>query len=164
MSKPVLRTYKDSGDLKRMQQLTQSIWSRESNYHIGDLAWQRYRHGGREEEWMTAIWEVDNQTVAWGWIKLPGSLMFQVDPNFPNVSKEVIEWFDKVTETNEQQVTVLETESHLITALEDFSFYQIDELPEVLLKISLNRPFQVHLPDKFITRHLKGEEDWIGYT
>lgn len=43
MSKPVIRTYKDSNDLKRMQKLTQAIWPLEPNYHIGDLAWQRYR-------------------------------------------------------------------------------------------------------------------------
>ena len=62
-----------------MQKLTQARWSLEANYHIGDLAWQRYRHAGREDEWITAIWEVDGKPVAWGWVKLPGSLMLQVD-------------------------------------------------------------------------------------
>ncbi|MEI3605691.1 hypothetical protein SPD48_08300 [Pseudogracilibacillus sp. SE30717A] len=119
MSKSVIRTYKDSSDLKRMQKLTQAIWSLESNYHIGDLAWQRYRHAGREDEWMTTIWEVENKPVAWGWIKLPGSLMFQVDPNYSELSNDIVDWFDKIIETNEQKVTVLETESHLISALED---------------------------------------------
>lgn len=50
MSKPVIRTYKDSSDLKRMQKLTQAIWTLEPNYHIGDLAWQRHRHAGREDD------------------------------------------------------------------------------------------------------------------
>ncbi|MEK3886174.1 hypothetical protein [Bacillus sp. FSL K6-3431] len=59
MSKPVIRTYKDSNDLKRMQKITQAIWSLEPNYHIGDLAWQRYRHAGREDDWDTVIWEMD---------------------------------------------------------------------------------------------------------
>lgn len=57
MSKPVIRTYKDSSDLKRMQKLTQVIWSLESNYRIGDLAWQRYRHAGPEDKWMTQFWK-----------------------------------------------------------------------------------------------------------
>lgn len=160
MSKPVIRTYKDSSDLKRMQKLTQAIWSLESNYHIGDLAWQRYRHAGREDEWITAIWEMDDKPVAWGWVKLPGSLMFQVDPNFKALSKDVIDWFDKITETNEQRVTVLETESHLISALEDSLFNPLEETPEVLSKISLDScPFPVKLPDKFKARHIKGSED-----
>ena len=160
MSKPVIRTYKDSSDLKRMQKLTQDIWSLEANYHIGDLAWQRYRHAGREDEWITAIWEVDDKPVAWGWVKLPGSLMLQVDPDFAELAKDVIDWFDKITETNEQKVTVLETESHLISALEDSLFNPVEETPEVLTKISLeNGPFPVNLPDGFKARHLKGDED-----
>lgn len=160
MSKPVMRTYKDSSDLKRMQKLTQNLWSLEANYHIGDLAWQRYRHAGREDEWMTAIWQVDDQPVAWGWVKLPGSLMLQVDPDFAELSKDVMDWFDQVTETNEQKATVLETESHLISALEDSLFNPVEETPEVLSKISLdNCPFPVTLPDGFNARHLKGDGD-----
>jgi len=160
MSKPVIRTYKDSSDLKRMQKLTQAIWSLESNYHIGDLAWQRHRHVGREDEWITAIWEMDDKPVAWGWIKLPGSLMFQVELNFTELSKDVIDWFDNMTETNEQMVSVLETESHLISALEDSLFTPLEEAPEVLTKISLDScPFPVNLPDGFKARHLKRDED-----
>ncbi|GIO28323.1 GNAT family N-acetyltransferase [Ornithinibacillus bavariensis] len=160
MSKPLIRTYKNSIDLKRMQKLTQAIWSLESNYHIGDLAWQRYRHTGREDEWMTAIWEIGDKPVAWGWIKQPDNLMFQVDPNFPEVSKDVIEWFDKMTEANEQRVTVLETESHLISALEDSLFKPLKETSEVLMKISIESgPFPAYLPDEFKARHLKGKED-----
>ncbi|WP_313893934.1 GNAT family N-acetyltransferase [Psychrobacillus sp.] len=160
MSKPVIRTYKDSSDLKRMQKLTQAIWTLESNYHIGDLAWQRHRHAGREDEWITAIWEMDEKPVAWGWVKLPGSLMFQVDPNFTELSKDVISWFKKITETNEQRVTVLETESHLISALEDSLFNPLEETPEVLSKISLDScHFPVNLPNEFKARHIKGGGD-----
>ncbi|MCZ8539846.1 hypothetical protein [Psychrobacillus psychrodurans] len=138
MSIPVIRTYKDSSDLKRMQKLTQAIWSLEPNYHIGDLAWQRYRHAGREDDWDTAIWEMDGKPVAWGWIQNPGELICQVDPDFPEVAKDIIDWFDKITITNEQKVIVLETESHLISALEDSLFNPLAENPEVLTKISLD--------------------------
>lgn len=50
ISRPVIRTYKDSSDLKRMQQLTK-----------GDLAQQRHRHVGSEDNWINAIWEIDNK-------------------------------------------------------------------------------------------------------
>lgn len=160
MSKPVIRTYKDSSDLKLMQKLTQAIWTLESNYHIGDLAWQSYRNVGRKDNWITAIWEIEGEPVAWGWIKLPGSLTFQVDLNFSEVSKDVIDWFDKMAETNEQRVTVLETESHLISALKNSLFNPLVETPEVLTKISLDScPFPVELPDKFKARHIRGSED-----
>lgn len=155
-----MRIYKDFSDLKHVQKLTQAIWSLESNYHIGDLAWQRHRHVGREDEWITAIWEMDDRTVAWGWIKLPGSLMFQVNPDYAELSKEIIDWFDQMTETNVQRVTVLETETHLISALEDSLFTPIVETPEVLSKITLDSgPFPVKLPNTFTARHMKGTED-----
>lgn len=160
MRKPVIRTYKDSNDLKCMQKLTQAIWTLESNFHIGDLAWQRYQHVGREDDWDTAIWEMDGKPVAWGWIQKPGELICQVDPNFPELSKDVIDWFDKISETNEQKVTVLETEPHLISALEDSFFNPLPKNPEVLTKISLDScPFPVKLQDKFKGRHIKGTED-----
>ncbi|WP_405098647.1 GNAT family N-acetyltransferase [Oceanobacillus sp. FSL H7-0719] len=160
MGKPAIRMYKDSSDLKRMQKLTQILWTLESNFHIGDLAWQRHLHVGREGDWITAIWEVDNQPVAWGWIRLPGSLTFQVNPSYSELSKDVIDWFDKMTAANEQKVTVLEKESHLISALEEASFTPLAENPEVLSKISLDSfPFSVELPDEFKGRHIKGSED-----
>lgn len=160
MSQPVIRTYQDSSDLKRMQKLTQAIWTLESNFQIGDLAWQRYRHVGRKDEWETAIWEIDGKPVAWAWIQTPGELICQVDPDFPEVAKDVMDWFDKTTETNEQKVVVLETESHLIAALEDLLFDPLEETPEVLNKISLDRcPFPIQLPDGFKGRHIKGSED-----
>ncbi|MGP4080672.1 GNAT family N-acetyltransferase [Pseudalkalibacillus sp. R45] len=160
MSKPILRTYKDSNDLKRMQKLTQAIWKLEPNFHIGDLAWQRYRHVGREDDWDTAILEMDGEPVAWGWIQIPGELICQVHPKFPEVAKDVIDWFDKITKTIEQKVTVLEKETHLISALEDSLFKPSEQKPEVLNKISLDGcPFPVQLPDKFKGRHIKGSED-----
>lgn len=160
MKKPVFRPYKDAHDLKTMQKLTQAIWSLEANYHIGDLAWQRYRHAGRENEWHTAIWEVEGTPVAWGWIKLPDSLMLQVDPNFPEIANVVLDWYDHTTETKDQIVTVLETESHIISALENSSFTSFEATPEVLSKISLEHcPFPVTLPENFTARHLRGVED-----
>ncbi|WP_162800237.1 hypothetical protein [Oceanobacillus zhaokaii] len=66
MSKPVIRTYIDSSDLKRMQKLTQAIWTLESNYHIGDLAWQAINTLGvrmngllQFGKWMINQWLVD---------------------------------------------------------------------------------------------------------
>ncbi|MEV0613970.1 hypothetical protein AB0I81_11660 [Nonomuraea sp. NPDC050404] len=48
-----------------MQGLTRRLWSPGSRWHIGDLAWSRFQHVGREPEWPTSLWEHDGQVVAW---------------------------------------------------------------------------------------------------
>ncbi|MFD1608744.1 GNAT family N-acetyltransferase [Oceanobacillus luteolus] len=160
MRKAIRRAYTNSNDLLRMQELTRALWTLDANYHIGDLAWQRNRHVGLEENWITAIWEVNGKTVAWGWIELPDNLIFQVDPNFYEVAMDVLDWFDENIETNEKKVSVLDKETHLISTLQDALYTPLKEAPYILSKISLDRcPFTVQLPDKFIGRHLQGPKD-----
>jgi hypothetical protein len=95
-----------------MQSLAQRIWSPASHTHIGDLAWQRRQHLGRESEWNTKLWEDGNTVVAWGW--LDGShLDLLVDPERPELADEVLGWAEQARE-----VVVSDAEKHLIAALE----------------------------------------------
>jgi ribosomal protein S18 acetylase RimI-like enzyme len=93
-----------------MQSLAQRIWSPASHTHIGDLAWQRRQHLGREEEWNTKLWTVDEEVVAWGWLD-GAHLDLLVDPNRPEFADQVLEWAEEARE-----VVVLDAEKHLITA------------------------------------------------
>jgi ribosomal protein S18 acetylase RimI-like enzyme len=112
-----MRPYAGPADLRALQALTQRIWSKSSQCHIGDQAWQRTQHVGREHEWPTALWESAGEVVAWGWAWLPGDLMLLVDPARPELAGEVIRWFETVARAPRLTATVLDAEQHLIDAL-----------------------------------------------
>jgi hypothetical protein len=56
----------NTGGLRRMQQLVQDVWALrgpDSAHHIGDLAWQRFQHVGREPLWRTQLLD---EVLDWG--------------------------------------------------------------------------------------------------
>jgi len=112
---PVSRPYDDAGDLRLMQRLVQDAWALEGPawaQHVGDLAWGRFQHVGREPEWRTELWEEDGRVVAYAWLFEGGVLDFCVHPERPEFIDEVIAWAD-ATETD-----VLDANTDAIAALE----------------------------------------------
>ncbi|WP_328613504.1 hypothetical protein OHS18_33205 [Amycolatopsis sp. NBC_00355] len=99
------RDYTGPDDLRAMQSLAQRIWSPSSSVHVGDLAWQRFQHVGREAEWPTVLWEAGAEVVAWGWVSLPGELSLLVDPARPELASEVLGWFEDTATAAELTVT-----------------------------------------------------------
>ncbi|WP_424187545.1 GNAT family N-acetyltransferase [Actinokineospora sp. G85] len=63
-----MRPYTGPEDLRLMQGLAQRLWSHRSQWHIGDLAWGRFQHLGREPEWPTALWEADGRKPETVWL------------------------------------------------------------------------------------------------
>ncbi|MGH3446625.1 MAG: hypothetical protein ACRDQA_30380 [Nocardioidaceae bacterium] len=118
--------YAGPADLQQMQELAQRIWSPASRWHVGDLAWGRYSIPDNEPGWRTALWTADgnDRVVGWGWVELPGSLELLVDPAHVEVARDVLAWFDQVTDATSgvRTVTVLETEQHLMAALEQAGY------------------------------------------
>jgi len=112
------RGYAGPADLRAMQSVAQRIWSKSSSLHVGDLAWQRFQHAGREAEWPTVLWEAGGEVVAWGWVSLPGELALLVDPARPELASGVLAWFEDTASAAELAVTVLDAEKHVIAALE----------------------------------------------
>ena len=53
-----------------MQAAVARHWSLDSAWHVGDLAWDRFQHVGREHEWPTQLWLDGDEIVAWGWLTL----------------------------------------------------------------------------------------------
>jgi ribosomal protein S18 acetylase RimI-like enzyme len=120
-----------------MQRLVQRIWSPACRYHVGDLAWEQNHRTGQNLP--TRLWEEGGEVVAWGWFDSPGSLAVLVDPAWPKLTNEVLDWAAGVSP--EFTITVLDAESQVIDALEQRGFtgqpgvnsYQsrsLDDLPE----------------------------------
>jgi ribosomal protein S18 acetylase RimI-like enzyme len=85
--------YRGPYDLRAMQDLTRHVWRPGARWHIGDLAWRRFQHAGREPEWRTRLWSGADTVVAWAWIVSPGELEMVVDPARVDVVAEILAWF-----------------------------------------------------------------------
>lgn len=155
-----MRPYAGPEDLRAMQRLAQRVWSPGSRWHIGDLAWQRYQHLGREPEWATALWEAGGEVVAWGWAWLPGHLGLLVDPARPDLAAEVLDWFATVTTAPSTTVTVLDAEAHLIAALERRGYARRDD---PWFHSHMDRPLtdlpRPEVPEGYRVRAVRGDED-----
>lgn len=110
------RPYQDADDALEMQALIQETWTPTSHWHIGDLAWQRWHLDG-DHAWSTRIWNADEVIAGWGWIEQPNSLNLVVAPQHTELADPILDWFEREAEGGALEVTLLETEAHLITAL-----------------------------------------------
>lgn len=118
MSGPVPRPYSDSADLRAMQVLAQSLWCLESRFHIGDLAWQRFEHEGREPDWPTMLWEENGAVIGWGWAHLSdGHLYLMAPPDRTELVSEILDWFEQTVPAVSLSVAVLDKETHFSDAL-----------------------------------------------
>src|ERR1700752_611086 len=138
-----------------MQRLAQRIWSPASRWHVGDLAWDRFQHVGREAEWPTAIWDEG----AWGWIWLPGELGLCVDPQRPELVDEVLDWFESTATGHGLTVYFLDPEEHIAAELAQWGYQAPDEDPCHLHMMRDLRELPVpSLPEGFKLRHLQGAQ------
>jgi ribosomal protein S18 acetylase RimI-like enzyme len=118
MTAVISRDYAAARDLRAMQALTQRVWSLESAFHIGNLAWERFEHVGREPEWRTRLWLAGEAVVAWAWIHEPGHLYYQVDPARPELFDVVLDWFETQDDTASVATEALSNQPALIAGLE----------------------------------------------
>jgi ribosomal protein S18 acetylase RimI-like enzyme len=153
------RDYTDDGDLRAMQDLVQRVWSRDTSWHIGDLAWQRASNPHLAHTWRTALWEEGGEVMAWGWVELPDVLNLVVDPARPELADAVIAWFEQAGEGERLSCMVLETERHLVAALERAGYMPDRDAPYFshhhMTLDALDSPVT---PDGFILRHVHADE------
>lgn len=122
--------YSGPSDLLAMQRAVQRTWTPEQRWHLGDLAWEREAIPFEEPNWRTALW-TDNAgaVVAWGWATLPDHLDLYVDPAYSELVGKVLAWFESVARDAERTVTVLQTERHLVAALEQATYAPVAAAP-----------------------------------
>lgn len=109
------REYAGADDLRRMQGLVQDAWALRGPkwaQHVGDLAWARFQHVGREPGWRTMLWEEDARVVAYGWLFEGGVVDFCVHPGRPELLDEVLDWAEPretdALDANADAIDVLE--------------------------------------------------------
>jgi hypothetical protein len=115
---------------------------------------------GEEQHWRTALWKDVGAVTAWGWVELPGHLDLYVDPTHPELADEVLAWFEAIATGHERTVTALETEEHLIAALEGVGYRPIINAPffqHCVIDLGGSLPIP-HLPDGYRVRAVRKDE------
>lgn len=150
------RDYTGTGDLRGMQALVQRLWSPQSRWHVGDVAWGRHAIPGAEGSFRTSLWSAGTDAVAWGWAELPGHLDLVVDPAYADIAADVLLWFDDVAGPAMRTSTVLETETHLIDALATAGYVAQSDAPYFTQHLmTLDDLPDLRLPDGFVVRHVE---------
>ena len=116
------RPYEGPDDLRLMQQLCVEAWP--SQWHVGDLAWDRFHRAGHEPEWRTTLWLEEGRCVAWAWFRQPeGELAFLVHPKRRELTAEVVLKEDARSTSalaeDTQTVAVLERAGYVATTADE---------------------------------------------
>src|SRR5439155_25266507 len=87
----------DEETLRRMQAVTSETCRLEgpcAPQHVGDLAWMRFQHRGREQEWRVRLWQRNGEDVAWAWLWHSDSKLFWcLKPDLrESLVGEVLDW------------------------------------------------------------------------
>jgi ribosomal protein S18 acetylase RimI-like enzyme len=110
-----------------MQRLVQDAWALRGPawaQHVGDLAWGRFQHVGRELEWRTQLWEENGRVIAYGWLFEGDVLDFCVHPERPELLDAVFDWADA------RKTDALDGNIEAIAALERHGYERApDDMP-----------------------------------
>ena len=113
----------DAETLRRMQAVTAETWravGSRAQLHVGDLAWQRYQHRGREQEWRWRLWQRDGRDVAWAWLRVPDSMLFWcIRPDLRGeLVDEILDWAEEpgveIKSSDETSIAILERRGYRI--------------------------------------------------
>ena len=106
------RDFGGPDDLVAMQAMASHLWSPRSRFHPGQLAWNRYSRpvdpARVDDGEAISIWEAGGETVGFGWAEAPDWLELQVDPAHPEVAEELLEWFEEVSDAEQQSALVMQ--------------------------------------------------------
>ncbi|WP_231372243.1 GNAT family N-acetyltransferase [Terracoccus sp. 273MFTsu3.1] len=99
-------------DLRAMQGHASRLWTPDSRFHPGQLAWSRYYRPvdpmGLDDGEAIAFWTDGGEVVGFGWAEAPDWLELQVDPARPDVAEAVVDWFEEVSDARTQAALVME--------------------------------------------------------
>jgi ribosomal protein S18 acetylase RimI-like enzyme len=113
-----------------MQALVGELWRLEGpkvENHVGDVAWQRFQHAGREGEWRIRLWEEAGEPVAWGWVRRPPMLQHEIHPRHRGgaLHEDVLDWFEEQIEGEELRASSLSSDTERLSFLQSCG-YEVD--------------------------------------
>jgi ribosomal protein S18 acetylase RimI-like enzyme len=155
-------------DLRLMQDVVAASWRIEKplvRFHIGDLAWARRQHAGREHEWRIRLWETAAGPAGWAWLLLPDEADLHVRPEFRReLVPELADWLGEQASASgsatELRVSVLEQDVATMQSLlaEGFRPGGNGIFDSMVLDLDGDLPEPL-LPEGFRARHVEGESD-----
>ncbi len=118
-----------------MQALVSELWRLKGpavETHIGDVAWRRFQHTGREGEWRIRIWEEQGEPAAWAWLQLPATLQYEILPRYraTPLHDELIAWFEAEAEGDELETSSLSTDTERLAVLRSHGYDINAEAPD----------------------------------
>ena len=111
------RDYAGAADFMSLLRFTQRVYTPDSRWHLGDIAWDLGLAPGGEPDSRMSFWAREGEIVGWGWLRLPSTLALLVDPSHTDrLVDEIGDWATEVAGAP-VSVGVLETEKELIEPL-----------------------------------------------
>lgn len=157
-----IHKYSGVEDLKRMQELVSSHFEVKSHWHIGDLAWQRFQHEANDHDWITYLFERDDQLIAWGWLEPSSSLNIMVHPNYPEATSFLVDYFSRICHDRQLKVIMTESEAYIISGLLESGFIERSDGPYHMRMYHdlVNLP-NVSIPEGFTARQVNQNSDLL---
>lgn len=158
------REYRENADdLRALQRLAQAVWrldARLVEHTVGELAWSTRQHVGRESEWRRRLWFAGSDLAAWGWIYLPSTLEWQVDPSRPELLDDILDWFDAKAGDGRRQTTARAANEDAVERLRRRGYEQDRRAPWIRLNVrDLEHIEEQRLPEGYQLRTVRGDED-----
>jgi ribosomal protein S18 acetylase RimI-like enzyme len=153
----------DESDLRAMQELVSASLALEKpllSHHVGDLAWARYQHVGRERDWRIWLWEHEGELVGWAWLELPGELDVHTHPaRRRELVPEIVAWA-AAEAGDDLRVWAYDRDEATMEALAAAGYSLLAEPAFDVLALPLDERLpEPELPTGFRLRHLEGEAD-----
>jgi ribosomal protein S18 acetylase RimI-like enzyme len=158
------RDFGGDDDLRLMQRVVAAAWQAEKplvRFHVGDLAWARYQHAGREHEWRVRLWQSSvGKPVGWAWLYLPGYGEFLVVPEHrPRLVPEILDWLAAHAD-GDLSVSVLDADDATMRVLLDRGFRRDGGPTFEAMVLPLGAPLPAAgTPHGYRVRHMEGDAD-----
>lgn len=161
------RDYQSDVDLRAMQDVVIACWDADGPrvvVHIGDLAWWRFQHTGREAEWRIRLWESGGRIAGWAWLELPATASLLVRPEHrQTLIPEIVEWLRTQSvggSANALHVAACDNDLSTLRVFSELGFRISDEQAMDALSMTLGEEIaQASLPRGYRARHVAGESD-----